>query len=100
MNQAQPDVMNALMPIVLEHEIAGRKYGPTDKNGKVTESNFFVGAAGNFEDENDAVNELSGPLKSRFKPIIVWKTHDEYKGFRACPVRQHFQETLKECFRL
>lgn len=77
MNQAQPDVMNALMPIVLEHEIAGRKYGPTDKNGKVIESNFFVGAAGNFEDENDAVNELSGPLKSRFKPIIVWKTHDE-----------------------
>lgn len=63
MNQAAPDVMNALMPIVLEHEIAGKKY-----------DNFFCGAAGNFESENSAVNELSGPLKSRFKPLIVWET--------------------------
>ena len=63
MNQAAPDVMNALMPIVLEHEICEVKF-----------DNFFVGAAGNFEDENGAVNELSGPLKSRFKPIIVWET--------------------------
>ena len=77
MNQAQPDVMNALMPIVLEHEIAGNKYGKRNAKGEVIESNFFVGAAGNFEDENDAVNELSGPLRSRFKPLIVWKTHDE-----------------------
>lgn len=65
MNQAAPDVMNALMPIVLEHEIAGQKY-----------DNFFCGAAGNFESENAAVNELSGPLKSRFKPLIVWETDD------------------------
>lgn len=63
MNQATPDIMNALMPIVLEHQICGKKY-----------DNFFVGAAGNFEHENDAVSELSGPLKSRFKPIIVWET--------------------------
>ena len=63
MNQAAPDVMNALMPIVLEHEIAGQKY-----------DNFFCGAAGNFESENSAVNELSAPLKSRFKPLIVWET--------------------------
>jgi hypothetical protein len=61
MNQAAPDVMNALMPIVLEHEICNVKF-----------KNFFVGAAGNFENENSAVNELSGPLKSRFKPLIVW----------------------------
>ena len=61
MNQAAPDVMNALMPIVLEHEICGIKF-----------DNFFVGAAGNFESENQAVNELSGPLASRFKPIIEW----------------------------
>ena len=84
MNQAQPDVMNALMPIVLEHEICGRKFGPKVDTGKkdedgnpimeVKESNFFVGAAGNFESENGAVNELSGPLKSRFKPLIVWET--------------------------
>ncbi len=65
MNQAAPDVMNALMPIVLEHEIAGQKY-----------DNFFCGAAGNFESENSAVNELSAPLKSRFKPLIVWETED------------------------
>ena len=62
MNQAAPDVMNALMPIVLEHEICGQPF-----------DNFFVGAAGNFEDENEAVNELSGPLKSRFKPLIEWQ---------------------------
>ena len=61
MNQAAPDVMNALMPIVLEHDICEIKF-----------DNFFVGAAGNFEDENGAINELSGPLKSRFKPIIIW----------------------------
>ena len=64
MNQAQPDVMNALMPIVLEHEIANKHY-----------DNFFVGAAGNFADENDAVSSLSRPLRSRFRPIITWETH-------------------------
>ena len=63
MNQAQSDVMNALMPIILEHEVCRVKF-----------ENFFVGAAGNFENENDAVNELSGPLRSRFKPIITWQT--------------------------
>lgn len=63
MNQAAPDVMNALMPIVLETNICGYKF-----------TNFIVGAAGNFEHENGSVNELSGPLKSRFKPIIVWET--------------------------
>lgn len=63
MNQAAPDVMNALMPIVLETTVCGVKF-----------DNFMVGAAGNFEHENDAVSELSGPLKSRFKPIIVWET--------------------------
>lgn len=66
MNQAAPDVMNALMPIVLETTIAGVKF-----------ENFMVGAAGNFEYENDAVSELSGPLKSRFKPIIIWETNTE-----------------------
>lgn len=66
MNQAAPDVMNALMPIVLENVICNIKF-----------DNFMVGAAGNFEKENDAVNELSGPLESRFKPIIIWKTGDE-----------------------
>lgn len=66
MNQAAPDVMNALMPIVLETTVCGVKF-----------ENFVVGAAGNFEHENDSVSELSGPLKSRFKPIIVWETNTE-----------------------
>ena len=64
MNQAQPDVMNALMPIVLKHEICEQEF-----------DNFFVGAAGNFENENGAINELSAPLKSRFKPIIIWESN-------------------------
>ena len=64
MNQADGAVMNALMPIVLETEVCGVKF-----------DNFIVGAAGNFEHENESgINELSGPLKSRFKPIIVWET--------------------------
>ena len=64
MNQAAPDVMNALMPIVLKHTICGVKF-----------KNFFVGAAGNFKEENGVVEELSKPLESRFKPIITWETH-------------------------
>jgi hypothetical protein len=66
MNQAAPDVMNALMPIVLENVICNIKF-----------DNFMVGAAGNFESENKAVNELSGPLESRFKPIIIWSTNSD-----------------------
>lgn len=66
MNQAQPDIMNALMPIVLKNVICNVKF-----------DNFMVGAAGNFEDENGAVNELSRPLASRFKPIIIWQTGPE-----------------------
>ena len=66
MNQADPGVMNALMPIVLNKEIAGHVY-----------DNFIVGAAGNFESENGSVNELSGPLRSRFMPIIEWETNTE-----------------------
>ncbi len=64
MNQAQPDVQQALMPIVLDHKICNIQF-----------DNFFVGAAGNFESENIAINELQGPLKSRFKPIITWETN-------------------------
>lgn len=66
MNQAAPDVQNALMPIVLETIICNIKF-----------DNFIVGAAGNFADENDAVSDLSAPLTSRFKPIIVWETGTE-----------------------
>lgn len=61
MNQADPQVMNALMPIVKDHKICDIEF-----------SNFLVGAAGNYQTENEAVNELSGPLASRFKPLIIW----------------------------
>ena len=73
MNQAAPDVMNALMPIILDKTICGRKF-----------DNYFVGSAGNFESENQAVNELSGPLRSRLAPIIVWKTDDDNSWKAAC----------------
>jgi hypothetical protein len=67
MNQAMPDVMNALMPIVLENIICNIKF-----------KNFIVGAAGNFKEENESgVSDLSGPLKSRFKPLIIWESGDE-----------------------
>ncbi len=70
MNQVTPDVMNALRPIVLENVICGIKF-----------KNFMVGAAGNFDYENGAVSELSGPLESLFKSIIVWKSsgNEEWK---------------------
>lgn len=70
MNQAAPDVMNALMPIVLKNVVSGYQF-----------ENFMVGAAGNFEEENTAgINELSKPLKSRFSPIIIWESGgDEWK---------------------
>lgn len=64
MNQAAPDVMNALMPIVLRHEICNREF----------KNIWCVGAAGNYERENQAVSKMSGPLESRFKPIIIWET--------------------------
>ncbi len=95
MNQAQPDVMNALMPIVLEHEVC-----------RIPFENFFVGAAGNFEDENDAVSELSGPLRSRFKPLIKWQTdwnssfsflHSEYDDILGKEFVSKFEEN-KELF--
>lgn len=71
MNQAAPDVQNALMPIVLKKIIAGHQF-----------ENFFVGAAGNFEEENSGgITALSVPLKSRFKPIIKWEDGDWEAAF-------------------
>lgn len=66
MNQADPGVMNALMPIVLENQICGKKI-----------PNFVACAAGNFDWENrEGVNEIQGPLLDRFggKPII-WESN-------------------------
>lgn len=72
LNQADPRVMNALMPIVQENTIGGY-YIP----------NYVVGAAGNYHDENDAVSDMSEPLMERFAPIIKWedKTPEAWKQY-------------------
>ena len=63
MNQAPGDVQNALMPIVNDHTICGIEF-----------ENYFVGAAGNLQNENDFLTELSKPLKARFN-VIAWESH-------------------------
>lgn len=67
MNQADPRVMNALMPIVQENTIGGVDF---KVNGKPI---FIVGAAGNYKDENAAVSKMSEPLMERFAPVIQWE---------------------------
>ena len=64
MNQATPEVLNALMPIILETTICNIKF-----------HNFVVGAAGNYQSEND-VNKLPGPVLSRVAPVIIWQDND------------------------
>lgn len=65
MNQAAPDVMNALMPIILERNICGHKF-----------TNVSIGAAGNLLEENEnGVNELPGPLRDRFGDPFIWETN-------------------------
>lgn len=68
MNQADPDVMNSLMPIVLEHTI-----------GPVHFDNMIVGAAGNYETENDSVTNIKEqkPLLSRFRCFVEWEANTE-----------------------
>lgn len=66
MNQAAPDVLNALMPIVLDNEVANYKF-----------KNFLVGAAGNLAEENDTLNELPGPLRDRFGTPILWESNTD-----------------------
>lgn len=65
MNQARPDVQNALMPIVNpdQHQICGHKL-----------DNYLVAAAGNLEEENIGVTDLQGPLMSRFY-YIQWESN-------------------------
>lgn len=62
MNQASPDVQNALMPILLESTIAGIYF-----------DNVWFGAAGNYSDENASVSDLSAPLRSRFIKEGIWE---------------------------
>lgn len=72
MNQATPDVMNALMPIVKDQIICGRKF-----------KNFIVAGAGNLEEENEGgISALSKPLKSRFGGIIEWESGDWKDAFK------------------
>jgi MoxR-like ATPase len=66
MNQATPEVMNTLMPIILENVICGYKF-----------DNFMCGGAGNYLDENDCVHDLPSPIVSRVAPIIIWGDDDE-----------------------
>jgi MoxR-like ATPase len=61
MNQASPEVQNALMPILLESVIGGIYF-----------DNVWYGAAGNFSEENASVSELSAPLRSRFIKENIW----------------------------
>ena len=71
MNQAAPEVLNALMPIVLAHTICGVSF---------PEGRLVVGAAGNLTHENITVSDLKetcAPLYSRFKPVIEWETRGE-----------------------
>lgn len=72
MNQADPRVMNALMPIVQENTIGGY-YIP----------NYIVAGAGNYKDENAATSKMSEPLMERFAPIIQWedKTPEAWKEY-------------------
>ena len=93
MNQAQPAVMNALMPIVLKNVIAGKKF-----------NNFIVGAAGNLEEENrGGISKLSGPLESRFGGIIIWESGDWISAMRFLRKKhgekatEKFLDKVEEC---
>lgn len=66
MNQASPDVQNALMPILLESEIGGIKF-----------DNVWFGAAGNYSEENASISDLSAPLRSRFIKEHIWNENWE-----------------------
>lgn len=85
MNQAQPDVMNALMPIVLKNVVCGYQF-----------KNFIVGGAGNFVEENSAVNDLSEPLKRRFGNIIRWVSGDWDAAFAH--LHKKWDDTLGKQF--
>lgn len=61
MNQADPYVMNTLMPIVKDNVV-----------GNVKIPNYLACAAGNYKDENGATHELSDPLEQRFV-YLVWE---------------------------
>lgn len=67
MNQADPEVMNALMPIVQDHKLCHRE----------NIMNYLPCGAGNYKSENTATHELSVPLLSRFKPLILWEDNTE-----------------------
>ncbi len=65
-NQAPPQVMNTLMPIVLDNKL-----------GKQVYDNFICGSAGNYKSENDSIEDIPGPLMSRFGHPIIWNDNTE-----------------------
>lgn len=89
MNQAAPDVQNALMPIVNpdQHQICGHKL-----------DNYLVAAAGNLEDENIGVTDLQGPLMSRFY-YISWEsnTPETWKSAFKYLHQKWDDQVSKEC---
>lgn len=74
LNQADPGVLNALMPIVLKHQI-----------GAVICDNIVIGAAGNKSKENSSLTDIEEhkPLMARFPVQIDWETHtdESWAGF-------------------
>lgn len=66
MNQASPEVLHSLMSIILDKTICFQKF-----------NNYFCGGAGNYADEDEAINKLPKNLLSRLKPIIIWKDKDQ-----------------------
>ena len=65
-NQAQPDVMNAIMPIVQKKAICGQIL-----------NNFIVGAAGNFDEENSGVNPIDNKALQQRLQKIAWYDGDD-----------------------
>ena len=88
MNQAQPDVMNALMPIIKEGVVCGHKLKNTIRCG-----------AGNLEEENrGGVHKMSAPLLSRFGGIIRWQSGDWASAFRHLRKKYSAYDGAEELF--
>lgn len=84
LNQASPAVLNRLMPMV--------EQGTKDLCG-VRCDNFFVGAAGNFNEESRGLQDLRDymPLLDRLGGIHTWNTdEEEWKG-----VKKYWDRTAK-----
>ena len=89
-NQAPYDVLNTLMSIILDHTVATVKL-----------DNFFVGAAGNEEGENIALQQIekNKPLQERLLPVIKWETGTPAAWHNAFVVaHKHFDKIFGKDF--